>query len=85
MGGAARSRRRQAEALIAALNARDFDSGVWRELDPEFEFHSALSAAEGEYHVGMDGMRSWAGSMDEMWEDFRIELTESRELDDGRG
>ena len=77
--------RQQAETLLSAINARDFDAVArtpW--LDPEFEFHSALSATEGRHHVGAPGLREWAAEMDSVWADFRIELTDWREVPDGR-
>ena len=77
--------REHAEALVRAINARDFEAIARLPLlHPEFEFHSALSAAEGRYHVGVAGLREWAQSMDSVWAEFRIELADLRELEDGR-
>ncbi len=77
--------REQGERLMEAINARDFDAlarDPW--FHPEFQFHSALSAAEGHYHVGVSGLREWAESMDSVWAEFHVTITDLRELQDGR-
>ena len=77
--------RRRAETLIEAINTRDFEGiAGMRWLDPEFEFRSALSATEGEFHVGAAGLREWKESMDSVWANFRVEMVDLRELNDGR-
>jgi ketosteroid isomerase-like protein len=84
VGGRPKTRREEAEAIVRAINQRDFESPVWERLDPEFEFHSALSAAEGHFHVGVEGMRDWAQATDEVWGDFRIAIIDFQELDEER-
>ena len=77
--------REQAERIIEALNARDFEAiGRMPWMHPEFEFHSPLSGVEGEYHVGVAGLRDWGRSVDSVWEDLRAEILDLRELEDGR-
>ncbi len=73
-----------ADALVRALNARDFEAvqELWY-WDPEVEFRSALATAEGEAYRGIDGLRTWAENADATWEDFRIEVVDFRRaLDD---
>ena len=66
------------DALLGAINARDFDA-LPDLLDPEFEFISLLAVAEGETTwVGLDGIRTWAEGIDSTWDDHRIEFTEVR-------
>ena len=77
--------RERGETVVAAINARDFDAiAEMPFVDPSFEFFSALSAVEGRSHVGASGLRDWAAEMDEVWDSFRIELTDLREAQDGR-
>lgn len=83
--GTGQALREQAESLVEALNARDFEAIArmpW--LEPDFEFHSALSAIEGRHHLGASGLRDWAKDMDAVWLDFRVQITDLRELEDGR-
>jgi hypothetical protein len=77
-------RRRQAEAMIEALNARDFEAVAEFPLHPALEFHSRLSKAEGGVYLGLDGIREWARNIDETFEGFQIELTEFEEVDEDR-
>lgn len=68
--------------VVDALNARDFDALAEFPLDPEFEFHSLISDAEGTSYVGLDGLRKWADDLDEVFEDFRVEVREVRPAGD---
>ena len=72
--------RKQLEAALAALNARDFDS-LTELLDPAVEFRSVLGAAEGEAaYTGIDGLRKWAEEVDAVWEDWHQEVVDYREV-----
>ena len=66
------------DALLEAINARDFDA-LPDLLVPEFEFISLLAAAEGETYVGIDGIRAWAEGIDATWDDHRVEFTDFRQ------
>ena len=77
-------RRAQAEALLAALNARDFGALAELGLHPDLEFRSAFAAAEGRTYKGLQGLREWATTVDSAFDDFRSELIEFREVDDER-
>ena len=66
------------EALIEALNARDFDAIAgfpWFD-HAHAEFRSAIATSEGEVYRGVGGLRRWAANVDDTWDDFRIELLE---------
>lgn len=73
--------RADAEDLVAALNARDFEAveaaPLWHQ---QAQFHSALATAEGEIYVGINGLRKWAEAVDETWDDYRLILVDFREV-----
>ena len=69
------SKRAQAEALLQALNARDFDTLAGM-LDPEGSFASLLSVSEGEEYEGVEGLRRWGENVDDIWDGFRLELVD---------
>jgi ketosteroid isomerase-like protein len=71
--------RQQFEAILDAVNARDFDS-LAEILPPGgMEFRSALAVAEGEEaFTGIDGLRKWAEQVDSTWEGWRQELVDFR-------
>jgi ketosteroid isomerase-like protein len=72
--------RKQLEAQLDALNARDFES-LTELLDPAVEFRSILGAAEGEAaYTGIDGLRKWAEEVDAVWEDWHQEVVDYREV-----
>ena len=77
-------KRAQAEALTAALNARDFDALADMPFDPAVELRSLIAAAEGGVYYGIQGIRNWAESVDSIFDDFRLELVDFREVDDDR-
>jgi hypothetical protein len=79
-----RERRRQAEATVEALNARDFEALAELPLHPALEFHSRLAKAEGGVYLGLEGVREWARDIDEIFEGYRIELLDFEELDEDR-
>lgn len=74
----------QVEAVIAALDARDFDALADMPFHPGMEFRSALAAAEGAVYYGIRGLREWAKNVDSAFDDFRIGLIEFREIGDER-
>ena len=79
-----RARRRQAEEMIEALNARDFAAIAEFPLHPALEFHSRLAKAEGGVYLGLEGIREWAREIDATFEGFRVELIELEEIDEDR-
>lgn len=80
-----RGKREQAEAAVAALNARDFEALGEMPFHPDMEFRSVLTAVEGgtTYH-GIQGLRQWAQDMDSIFEHVNNELIDFREVDDER-
>lgn len=80
----AREKREQAEALLGALNARDFEAIAEMPVHPDLEFHSIIGAAEGGIHHGVQGLREWAEAVDSTFDGFRIELLDLREVDGER-
>ena len=70
--------RAHAQALVDALNARDFDAIAGSDYFDarDAEFRSAIAMSEGEVYRGVDGLRHWAANVDETWEDFRIEIVD---------
>ena len=80
------SLRGQADKLIEALNRRDFDAIAALPIyDPDFQFASTLLATEGrDAYVGTSGLREWAEAVDSVWDDFRIEIDDLREVDGER-
>jgi hypothetical protein len=69
--------------MIAALNARDFDAiGSLEWFDNErSEFNSAISSAEGETYIGLEGLRRWARAIDEAWEGFHVHVVRIEPVD----
>jgi ketosteroid isomerase-like protein len=78
-------KREQAEAVVAALNARDFEALGEMPFHPDMEFRSVLTAVEGgtTYH-GIQGLRQWAQDIDSIFERVNSELIDFREVDDER-
>lgn len=77
-------KREQADAVLAALNARDFEALSRMPWDPEMEFRSALAAAEGTAFRGKDALHKWAREVDAIWDDMRTDLVEFHEVDEDR-
>jgi len=76
--------RRQLEALMDALNARDFESRT-EFVDPAVSFRSVLGATEGEAeYTGIDGYRKWAEKVDAVFEDWHQEVGDFREVGDSQ-
>jgi ketosteroid isomerase-like protein len=70
------------EAVLVALNARDFDA-IADLLGPEVEFNSVVGASEGaESYRGIDGLRKWAEEVDAVWEDWHQEVLDFRVVSD---
>jgi ketosteroid isomerase-like protein len=78
-------KREQAKAVVAALNARDFEALGEMPFHPDMEFRSVLTAVEGgtTYH-GIQGLRQWAQDIDSIFERVHSELIDVREVDDDR-
>jgi ketosteroid isomerase-like protein len=69
------------QALVEAVNTRDFEALAEFPFDPEFEFRSALAAVEGEvYTGGVQGLRKWVETIDEALDDFHAEVVEFHEV-----
>jgi ketosteroid isomerase-like protein len=77
-------RRAQVEAAFAALNARDFEALGELPVHPKAEFHSVFATAEGEVYRGLPGLREWAEAVDAVFDRFKTDLIDFRELDDAR-
>jgi ketosteroid isomerase-like protein len=76
--------RQQFEAILDAMNARDFDS-LAEILPREVEFGSVLAVAEGERaFTGIDGLRKWAEQVDAVWDDWRQEVVDFRAVSDNQ-
>jgi ketosteroid isomerase-like protein len=78
------SKRAQVYALIAAVNARDFEAVSRLPMHPDFEFRSLYSDTDSGIHRGVDGLREWASNVDSTFADYRIEVGELKEADDER-
>jgi ketosteroid isomerase-like protein len=78
--------RERGAALLDALNRRDFDAvAASGHFDNERgEFHSTIATSEGETYWGLEGLRQWARNVDEIWDDFRVELVRAELAPDGR-
>ncbi len=76
------SKREQSQAVLDALNARDWQALAVMPFHPEYEFRSAIGSVEGEVYVGVQGLRAWAESVDSAFDGFHIELLECREAGD---
>ena len=74
-------KRGQAEAIFAAINARDFEALDEMPFHRNMEFHSVFAAPEGRIYRGTSGLREWAQDVDSALEGFRVELFDLTELD----
>lgn len=74
-------KREEFEAVVGALNARDFDA-LAEILHPEVEFHSRLAVAEGEVYRGIEGTRQWAVNVDATWDGFEMKVMDFRMVGD---
>ena len=69
-------------ASFSAFNARDVDA-VLASVHPEIEVRPALvGGLEGTVYRGPQGVREFLADIDAVWDEFRIEPTELRELGD---
>jgi ketosteroid isomerase-like protein len=75
-------RREQAEAVFAALNARDFEALGDMPFHPDVELRSVLTALEGGtiYH-GIQGIRQWAQDVDSIFDGLHNELIDFHDVD----
>ena len=70
--------RERFEALLAAMNARDFDA-VAELVGAKVEFNSVVATADGAgSYRGIDGLRKWAEDVDAVWEDWHQEVVDFR-------
>ena len=54
-------------------------------VSPQFEFHAAISAAEGgTAYAGIEGLRKWAEEIDTTWHDYHSEVVEVHTIDADR-
>lgn len=70
-----------AKSLYAAWERGDWSSADW--AHPDIEYVIADGPAPGSWRGLTDLRQAWRGILS-VWEDFRIEATEYRELDDDR-
>ena len=75
-------KQRDAQAVIDALDARDFDALRELPFDDEMEYRSAFAVAEGGTYRGVEGLRQWAADVDATWDRLRTELAEFHDVDD---
>jgi ketosteroid isomerase-like protein len=73
-----------ADAVVDALNARDFGAIHTLPFHAELEFHSAVAGSEGGIYSGPDWVQAWARDVDSTWEDFRLEVLEAHPVGDDR-
>ena len=65
-----------------AFNRRDVD-WVIAHSSPDVEWYPAIAGeVEAQPFRGHEGMRQFFQSLDEIWEEFRLEVEEFRDLDD---
>ena len=73
------NKRQQWEALTAVGDAGELDS-VADLLDPEMEFRSVFSVAEGQgVYAGIDGLQRWLEDVHATWDDWLSEVVDFRE------
>jgi len=58
--------------ILEAFNRRDIEAMIAC-LDPSIEYHPVLSAVGMAVYHGHEGMRSWFGQLDDVWEALRCE------------
>ena len=68
---------------LAALNRRDID-GMLATLRVDVELVPLRAVLDGTVYTGHDGLRHWLTDMTEDWEEFRIDVHDVRDLEDGR-
>jgi ketosteroid isomerase-like protein len=66
---------------MAALSREDLD-GLIAESHPDGELIPLMSTWPQPYH-GHDGLRQWFADMHHVWDEFVVQPTNFRELDDG--
>ena len=77
-------RRAQVEAVVAAIDARDFAGLAEMPIHPDMQLRSAIATVEGDVFYGIQGLRQWGEAVDSIFDDFRVRLVEYREVDDER-
>jgi ketosteroid isomerase-like protein len=68
---------------LEAFNRRDADAVV-ETLHPDVEMVPLRAVLEGRSYKGRESFRSYVADLDEDWEEFTVEPSEFRELDDER-
>jgi ketosteroid isomerase-like protein len=77
---APRVSRERFDALLGALNTRDFGA-LGALLETGVRFTSLFGGADGaEPYSGVEGMRDWAEEVDAVWDDWHQEVVEFREV-----
>ncbi len=67
--------------VVEAFNRRDIDA--FAELTtPDFEWVPMMAAIEGEVFRGRQGIETYLGRLDDVWEDYRVVAGEYRDLGD---
>lgn len=74
-------KRGQAEAMFAALNARDFGTLTKMPLHQAMEFYSVFAASEGRMYRGFPGVLQWAKDVDSAFKGFHAEVLDFAEVD----
>ncbi len=69
-------------ALFDALNRRAVAEAVQACVHPDVELHSLVAEAEGEVFRGHDGFRRWFGLMIEVFPDWRVDVDETRSIEE---
>ncbi|MEA2347331.1 MAG: hypothetical protein QOG62_1118 [Thermoleophilaceae bacterium] len=77
-------KRAQVEAVLTALDGRDFDALAEMPFHPDMQLRSVVAAVEGGVFFGLQGLREWAENVDATFDDFRVHLVELREVSDDR-
>jgi ketosteroid isomerase-like protein len=65
---------------IEATNRRDLEA-VFRGMAPDIHFEHRLAALQGSF-VGIEGVRSWFADLVEVFDSWRIECEDIRDLGD---
>ena len=74
----------QTKRAADAYNRRDVEA-LLKELDPEVEWHSALSillSGKATVYRGHGGVREWFRELDEVLDEIHVEYTDIRDLGD---
>ena len=78
------SGREHVEAIMDAVNRRDFGELERLGYRDDTEFHSIVARTEGSHYTGLDGARDWAAMADDTWAGFHCEVLEVVEAAEAR-